>query len=247
MQLVEKRQEGRDRLIDHLTGRLDAQGRQMEGLAASRAAQAAQLKAAQASSCAAQTDELTGKVTMTWTARNKCSKCLPMAITNCAGHCLCKVGCAASAASNNGADMKFITATRFSRALQDALVDVEANLEAVEAEKKRLLAQWRASLAALRVRDDNLQVAALLELDRTHLSRMTASHMHSLRLRKPWRSCPQGLQLCTHSPFENASCQSQPCSRCRDNPVPCRQCRRRWRPTGRRARTWQPRRKRTAV
>ncbi len=44
--------------------------------------------------------------------------------------------------------------------MQDALVDVEANLEAVEFEKKRLLAQWRASLAALRVRDDNLQVAA---------------------------------------------------------------------------------------
>ncbi len=49
VQLVEKRQEGRDRLIEHLTGRLDAQGRQMEGLAASRATQAAQLKAAQAS------------------------------------------------------------------------------------------------------------------------------------------------------------------------------------------------------
>ena len=42
-------------------------------------------------------------------------------------------------------------------------MDVEANLEAVEVEKKRLLALWRASLAALHVRDDNLQVALLID------------------------------------------------------------------------------------
>jgi hypothetical protein len=41
---------------------------------------------------------------------------------------------------------------------QEALAEAEANLEAVAAEKKRLLAQWRASLAALRQRDEALQV-----------------------------------------------------------------------------------------
>ena len=39
-------------------------------------------------------------------------------------------------------------------------MEAEANLEAVEAEKKRLLAQWRASLAALRQRDETLQVGS---------------------------------------------------------------------------------------
>ena len=55
MQLVEKRQEGRDRLIEHLTGRLDAQDRQMEEITAGRATQAVRLKAAQVTQCCMQT------------------------------------------------------------------------------------------------------------------------------------------------------------------------------------------------
>ena len=52
VQLVEKRQQGRDLLIEHLSSQIDAQGREMEGLAARHAAEAAQLKAAEVVFCA---------------------------------------------------------------------------------------------------------------------------------------------------------------------------------------------------
>ena len=134
---MEKQQQGRDLLIDHLATQIDAQGRQMEGLAERRAAQAAQLKAAQVVLLCCSALNAAVEHTFVW---------LPSWLSWRAG------------------DEALIRLdARNSDVPQDALVEVEANVEAVEAEKKRLLAQWRASLAALRARDESLQVCALGE------------------------------------------------------------------------------------
>ena len=47
VQRTEKQQQGRDLLLEHLAGQIKAQGRQLAGIAARRAEQAAQLKAAE--------------------------------------------------------------------------------------------------------------------------------------------------------------------------------------------------------